>query len=372
VGLFIGNPTVHSYTGILYGQLFASQLRSRSVFSSNSVDALPRLLVSLWLYGSQALIPVPDVDRTALLLVLGANPLVSNGSVMTAPDFRRRLRALRERGGRLVVVDPRRSETAAVADEHHFIRPGTDALLLAALVKVVLEEKLASPHAAFDGVERLPELLAPFSPERVAAPTGIDAAKIRELARAFAKAPSAVCYGRMGTSTQEFGTLATFLTDVLNGVTGNLDRPGGAMFPTPAVDLAGLAARIGQRGHHGLWRSRVRGLPESNGELPAVTLAEEIETPGDDRIRALVTHAGNPVLSVPNGRRLDAALAKLDFMVSIDIYRNETTRHAHLILPTSVGLEREHYPLVFGALSVHNAAKYAAPVLPAPAGVRHD
>jgi anaerobic selenocysteine-containing dehydrogenase len=372
VAMFIGNPTVHSYTAVLYGQLFASILSTRSTYSSNSVDALPRLLVSLWLYGSQARIPIPDVDRTQYLLVLGANPLVSNGSVMTAPDFRRRLRALKARGGRLVVIDPRRSETAAVADEHHFIRPGADALLLAAMVRVVLDEQLSKPSPHFTDLERLPALLAPFSPERVAPVTGISAETIRELARAFAGAPSAVCYGRLGTCTQEFGTLASWLVDVLNVVTGNLDRPGGAMFPTPAVDLAGFAARIGQSGHHGAWRSRVRGLPESNGELPAVALAEEIDTPGEGQLRGLITHAGNPVLSLPNGKRLEAALPKLDFMVSIDIYKNETTRHAHLILPTTFGLEHDHYPLIFGALAVHNVAKYAPAVLPESDGALHD
>ena len=374
VALYVGNPTVHSWTAVLYGQLFHRAVHTRSVFSSNSVDALPRLLVSYWLYGSQAVIPVPDVDRTQFLLVLGANPLVSNGSVMTAPDFRRRLKALRARGGRLVVVDPRRSETAEYADEHLFVRPGADALLLAALVRVVLDEKLAvrAPTPGVTGLERLRELLSDFSPEAVAGATGISAEKIRELARAFARADSAACYGRMGTSTQEHGTVASWLVDVLNIVTGNLDRPGGSMFPTPAVDLAALAARVGQTGHHGVWRSRVRGLPESNGELPAVTLAEEIDTPGDGRIRGLVTFAGNPVLSVPNGRRLEKALGSLDFMVSIDIYRNETTRHADLILPTTFGLEHGHYPLVFGALSVRNTAKLTHPVLPRPEGLLHD
>ena len=375
VGVFIGNPTIHSYAATLFMGFFLDTLGSRSRFSSSSVDALPRTLVSSLLYGNQAVLPVPDLDRTDFLLILGANPAVSNGSVMTAPDVGERLRAIRKRGGRIVVVDPRRTETAELADDHLFIRPGTDALLLAALVNVILREDRGDSGRLerwLEGWETVPGLLAPFTPERVAAHTGIPAAAITRLARDFAAAPTAACYGRIGTCTQEFGGLASWLVDVLNVATGNLDRPGGAMFTTPAADLPTVAALLGQRGDFDRWRSRVSDLPEFNGELPVAAFAEEIETPGEGQVRALVTHAGNPVLSLPNGRRLERAFRGLDFMVSIDVYRNETTRHADLILPPTFGLERDHYPVVELGVAVRNVAHYARALLDKPEGAHHD
>ena len=372
VGLYLGNPSVHSYSALLATPLFSRALGTRSRFSATSVDQLPHMLAALKMFGHQLLMPVPDVDRTSFFLMLGANPLASNGSLMTAGGIGRRLAELKKRGGKLVVVDPRRTETAEIADQHLPIRPGTDALLLLALLHVVFEEKRERPPANADGLQLLRDAAARFPPERVAARTGIAAATIRELARAFAAAPSAVAYGRVGTSTQEFGALAAWLVIALDAVTGNLDRAGGFMFTTPAADLVGLANRTGDRGHFGIWKSRVRGLPEFGGELPAATLAEEIETEGDGRIRALITVAGNPVLSTPNGARLDRALGKLDYLVSVDLYRNETTRHADLILPTSFGFERDHYDLIFYALAVRNAARYVKPIVPAPAGVRGD
>ena len=311
VGVYIGNPTGHSYSAVLYGILMNLVLDTKRVFSANSVDALPRLLTSLHLFGSQTLIPIPDIDRTDFLLILGANPAVSNGSVMTAPDAGKRVKAVRARGGKVIVVDPRRTETADLADEHIFLRPASDAFLLLGLLNTLFTEQLASPgklEAFADGIVALRSLSAPFPPERVAPITGVPAETIRALARGFAKARSAVCYGRMGTCTQEFGALTTWLIDALNIVTGNLDRPGGAMFTTPAFDLVATAAALGQSGTFGRWKSRVSGLPEFNGELPSATLAEEIETPGEGQVRALITHAGNPVLSLANGTRLEASL----------------------------------------------------------------
>jgi anaerobic selenocysteine-containing dehydrogenase len=375
VALYQGNPVVHNHGAILFGQRFQRSLGSRSRYSATSVDQLPQMLASLLMFGHQLLLPIPDVDRTEFLLVLGANPLVSNGSLMTAPGIERRLKALKARGGRLVVVDPRRTETAALAHLHLPIRPGGDAFLLAALVHTLASESRLKPGrlAAFtDGLEPLVDAVRPFSPEAVAGRTGIDAATIRALARDFASAGSAVAYGRVGTCTQEFGGLASWLVNALNVVTGNLDRPGGAMFTAPAVDVVALTARIGQRGHFDKGRSRVRGLPEFGGEWPAAVLAEEIETPGEGQVRALVTSAGNPVLSTPNGARLDRALASLDFMVAIDLYLNETTRHAHLILPPTFALERSHYDLVFHALAVRDTAKFSEPLFPAPPGSLHD
>lgn len=375
LALYLGNPSVHSYTALLTIPLFGKALGTHAKFSATSVDQLPQMLASLEMFGHQLVLPIPDLDRTSFFLVVGANPVVSNGSIMTAPDVAARLRALRERGGKLVVVDPRFTETAKVADRHHFIRPGSDAFLLFGLLHVIFAEKLTrlaalEPHVR--GLAEVRELASRFAPEKVASRTGIEADTIRALARDFAAAPSAVSYGRVGLCTQEFGTLSAWLVNVLNIVTGNFDRAGGAMFTTPAVDLVKLASRLGERGHFGVWKSRVRGLPEFGGELPAATLAEEVETPGEGQIRGLITFAGNPVLSTPNGARLEQALGKLDFMVSIDLYRNETTRHANLILPTSFGLERDHYDLIFYALAVKNAARYAKPVTQPPPGVRHD
>jgi anaerobic selenocysteine-containing dehydrogenase len=375
LGVYLGNPTVHSYSAVLATPLFNRALGTRSRFSATSVDQLPHMLAALEMFGHQLLMPVPDVDRTSFFLMLGANPLASNGSLMTAGGIARRLEDLRRRGGKLVVVDPRRTETAAVAHQHLRIRPGTDAALLLALLQVLFQEdRINLRHLAkvTDGLDALRAAAARFDPERVSGFIGIPAATIRELARAFADAPSAVAYGRVGTSTQEFGALAAWLVIALNAVTGNLDREGGFMMTTPAADLVGLATRTGDRGHFDRWRSRVRGLPEFGGELPVATLAEEIETEGPGRIRALVTFAGNPVLSTPNGARLDRALSGLEYMVAIDLYRNETTRHANLILPTSFGFERDHYDLVFHTLAVRNTARYAGRLVPPPVGVRGD
>ena len=371
VAFYLGNPSVHSYSAMLGVPFFSRALGTRTRFSATSVDQLPHMLAALEMFGHQLLLPVPDVDRTRFFLMLGANPRASNGSLMTAGGISRRLDELRERGGKLVVVDPRRTETAAEADQHFAIRPGTDALLLLAILHVLFEEGRADlRHLApfTDGLASLREAAARFPPERVAERTGIPAREIRELARAFAAAPSAVAYGRVGASTQEFGGLAAWLVIALNAVTGNLDREGGFLFTSPAADLVGLSARMGDHGHFAAWRSRVRSLPEFGGELPAATLAEEIDTPGDGRIRALVTFAGNPVLSTPNGARLERALSALEYMVSIDLYRNETTRHANLILPTSFGFERDHYDVVFYTLAVRNAARYVKRLVKGPPG----
>jgi anaerobic selenocysteine-containing dehydrogenase len=373
--VYLGNPTVHNHGSTLFSLLFLKALGSRSRFSATSVDQLPHMLASLLMFGHQLLLPVPDVDRTDFMLILGANPVASNGSLMTAPGIERRLKEIRGRGGRVVVVDPRRTETAALADRHVPIRPGTDALLLLAILHALFEEGRVRPNRILemsDGLETVAAAVKAFPPEAVAAPTGVAAPLVRELARDLAATPKAVCYGRVGVSTQEFGGLCCWLINVINAVTGNLDRPGGAMFTRPAADLVALADRIGQRGHFDKGRSRVRGLPEFGGEWPAAVLAEEIETEGPGRIRALVTSAGNPVLSTPNGARLGRALASLDFMVSIDIYLNETARHAHLVLPPTFALEHSHYDLVFHALAVRDTAKYSEALFPPRPDQRHD
>jgi len=375
VASYFGNPQVHSYSGLMGGARLLRALRSRNRYSATSVDQLPHHLVSWLLYGHQLMIPIPDLDRTQFLLVLGANPVVSNGSLMTAPDVAQRLKALRARGGRLVVVDPRRTETAALADTHLFVRPGSDALLLLALLQVIFAEGLAAPGRLADslvGLEALRTICDEWTPERVSGPTGIDAAHIRQLAREFAASPTAVCYGRMGVSTQAFGALSQWLIQLLNIVTGNLDREGGAMFTSPALDTRRSGVGFGTPGSFAKRKTRVRGLPEFSGEYPVAALAEEILTPGKDQIRGLVTAAGNPVLSTPNGGQLSAALPQLEFMVSIDFYINETTRHAHLILPPTFALERDHFDLVFHMLAIRNTVKYCEPLFPRQADQRHD
>jgi len=375
VALYQGNPTVHNYAAAIFGQLFQKALGSRSRYSATSTDQLPHMLAALQMFGHQLLLPIPDVDHTHFFLIFGANPLVSNGSLMTAPDIKHRIEAIRARGGRVVVIDPRRSETARVADQHFFIRPNSDALLMAALLAVIFAEKLARPGrltAFTDGLPDLERAVAPFTPEAVAPRVGIDAEAIRGLARELAAAPSAAIYGRVGVSTQSFGGLSCWLLNGLAIATGNLDRVGGTLFTKPAFDIVSFADKIGQRGHYARGHSRVRGLPEFGGEYPVATLAEEIETPGQGQLKALITSAGNPVLSAPNGRRIEEALPRLDFMVSLDIYRNETTRHAHFILPSTFGVENDHYDVIFHALAVRNTARYSLPMVQPPAQALHD
>ncbi|MEQ9323308.1 MAG: molybdopterin-dependent oxidoreductase [Polyangiaceae bacterium] len=373
VGWYHGNPTGHSSSAILYAVLLTEVLGTKQRFSSTSVDSLPRVLASYLMYGNQGVIPVPDVDRTDMMLVLGANPVVSQGSAWSVPFVKKRLKALAARG-RLVVVDPARTQTAALATEHLAIRPGMDAPLLASMLRTILVEGLAQPNrwATAAQLAGLGEAVAPYTPQRVARGCGIAATTIEAVARDFAGAERAVAYGRMGISTQAHGTLATCLIDTLNAVTGNLDRAGGAMFTTPAIDLPAVAARLGQRGSFDDYRSRVRGLPEFNRELPVVTLVDEIETPGPGQIRGMVIHAGNPVLSVPEGPRLGEALASLDLLIAIDIYRNETTRHAHLILPPSFGFEASGYPVIALGLAARNVTKLVPAIMPGPRGVRPD
>lgn len=370
VGAYVGNPNVHNYGSLTHGLTFLRELGTRNRFSATSVDQLPHQMVAYLMYGHQLLIPIPDLDHTTYFLVFGANPMASNGSMMTVPDVKRRLSDLRKRGGKLVVFDPRRTETAAVADEHHFIRPGADAAVLLAMLHTIFEEDLATPVPYADGLDRVRQAVRPFTAERAAEVSGVDAATIRRIAREYAAADAAVCYGRMGVSTQRFGLLCQWAIQLLNIVTGNLDRVGGALLTRPAVDIVG--GGLAGRGHIGRWRSRVRSLPEFGGELPVATLAEEIETPGKGQIRALVTAAGNPVLSTPDGVALDRVLPTLDFMVSVDIYLNETTRHADVILPPTSALEHDNYDLIFHALAVRNTARYTPAILSAPDDARHD
>jgi anaerobic selenocysteine-containing dehydrogenase len=373
IALYQGNPTVHNLGLMTYGRLLVGALKSRNQFSATSLDQLPHMLAALLMFGNQILMPVPDIDRSDLFLCLGANPLASNGSIMTAPDVKGRLKAIRDRGGRVIVLDPRRTETAEKADRHVFLRPGSDAVLLLAMIHVVFVEQLVKlGRLAVTGVDELRTASAGWTPERAAPITGIAAADIRDLARALATTPRAVLYGRIGVCTQEFGGLAAWLCYALNALTGHLDEPGGLMFTTPAVDPIPLASLLGLDGGFARWTSRVSRKPEFGGELPISVLAEEIETAGEGQIRALVTMAGNPVLSAPGGPRLERAIAGLDFVVAIDPYINATTRLAHVILPPTSPLERSHYDAALNAFAVRNVAKYSPPTFARPAHARHD
>ncbi len=373
IAVYQGNPTVHNSGTLLGSSGFLRGLKTKNRFSATSVDQLPHHRAALEMFGHPLLLPIPDVDRTDYFLIMGANPLASNGSIMTAPGMGDRMRAIRARGGRLVTIDPRRTETAHASDEHHFIRPGTDAYFLLALVNTIFADGLVDLGRLapiVDGLEALRDACAPYAPENVAALTGIAADVTRDIARAFARAPHAVAYGRIGLSTQRFGGLCQWLVNALNVITANFDEPGGAMWPTPALDLLGGAKR-GET-HAGRYRSRVRALPEFQHEFPVATMVDEMTTPGPGRVRALVTIAGNPVLSTPDGNALDAALADLAFYVAIDPYVNETTRHAHVILPPATGFETDHYDAIFHHFAVRNTARYNEAIVPLDDDQRFD
>ncbi|MFC9994634.1 molybdopterin-dependent oxidoreductase [Nocardia sp. NPDC127526] len=360
VGLYLGNPNAHTVAGALYVPVLIRALGTRNMFSASTADQMPKQVSSGLMFGDPLTVPVPDLDRTDYLLMLGANPLESNGSLCTAPDFPGRLKALRSRGGKFVVVDPRRTRTAKLADEHLFIRPGSDAYLLFGIVHTLFAEGLTDIRVDVRGLEEVRTAAAAFPPQVVAARTGVDEATIVRLARELAAAPTAAVYARIGTCTAEFGTITQWLVDVVNVLTGNLDSPGGAMFPNGAA-LGIVRSRPFRPGR---WASRVRGLPEALGELPVATLADEILTPGEGRIRAMVTVAGNPVLSAPSGARLDAAFAGLEFMVSVDRYLNETTRHADVILPPPRIVQSPHYDFALLQFAVRNYARYSRPLVP--------
>ena len=372
VAIYAGNPTVHNLGAMLGIGDFIRAIRTRNLYSATSVDQLPHMVASHFMFGHQFLMPVPDVDRTQLFVCIGGNPVASAGSLMSAPGFERRIDALRARGGRFIVVDPRRTESAAIADEYLAIRPGTDVFLLLALLHEVFSaglEELGHLAAHVDGLVELRRAVLGFDPRELAARTGIAPARVQRLAREIAAEPRALVYGRVGACTQEFGGLNLWLIYCLNAVTRHLDCEGGTMFPEPAVDLT---RAYGSRGHYGRFHSRVRGMPEFGNELPVATLADEILTPGAGQVRAFVTFAGNPVLSTPNGRQLEGALDGLDFMVSVDPYLNETTRHAHLILPPTSPLERSHYDVALSGFAVRNVARYSPPLFARPPGALHD
>jgi anaerobic selenocysteine-containing dehydrogenase len=362
-GLYVGNPTAHNYSvGMMTGHLKRA-IGTRFVWSASTVDQIPHQLVQLWMFGHNSLFPIADIDRTETMLIVGGNPMASNGSVWTVPGVRHRIQALQDRGGKLIVVDPRRTETAELADTHLFIRPGTDPAFLIALLLALNEAGAIKPGRLapmLDGFEEALAAIRGFDMASLSAHCGIDEADIRAVAARLGSSAPAITYGRMGVSTAEFGSLNHWLIQLLNIATGNLDREGGMMFSDPGVDVV---AQAGQ-GTWGRFTSRVSGLREVMSELPVVTMAEEIETPGEGQVRALFTIAGNPVLSCPEGVALDAALESLELMVSVDMYVTETSRHAHYILPPCGPLQKDHYALFLGAIAVRNYAKYSPALLP--------
>ncbi|MFC9556152.1 molybdopterin-dependent oxidoreductase [Rhodococcus sp. NPDC056960] len=365
--IYHGNPAAHHLDATFYlGELIGA-LGTRNIYSPASVDTWPKNLAHMLLYGTGLGMSLPDLDRTDYLLILGSNPMVSNGSTVTAPGMHHRLQALRDRGGTLVVVDPVRTRTAEVADVHVAIRPGTDALFLLGVLSVVATEGLARPDrvpAVVDGLDDALAMAAEYTPGAVADVCGIDVDVIRDVARGFAGAPSAVAHSRIGTCMQEFGTLANWLVEVLTIVTGNLDRPGGAMFALPPSGGQNTwPVTRPPKLMFDRWRSRVRGLPEAMGELPAVCFAEEILTPGPGRTRALITLAGNPARSLPNSGAIEDALGALEFMVSVDCYLNETTRHADVILPPPPVVTRGHHDVTLNHFQIRNVARYTPPLL---------
>ncbi|MEN9609991.1 MAG: hypothetical protein RLZZ628_805 [Bacteroidota bacterium] len=372
VGAYQGNPSIHNWGTSLNSGNFFRLLKTKNMFSATSSDQLPHHFAAWQMFGHPMLLPIPDIDRTDFWLIFGGNPIASNGSIMSAPDVAHRLKAIQQRGGQVVLIDPRRTETAEKASEHFFIRPNADVYLLLALIHTVFAEngvKLGHNKDFTEGVDGLKQAVNDFSPEAVAEITGIASREIRRLAQNFMAAKTAVCYGRVGVSTQGFGTLSQWLINALNVLTGNCDSIGGAMFTAPAFEI------LRKRKDPNLfnrWQSRVRGLPEFMGELPVAAMAEEVLTEGQGQIRALITSCGNPVLSVPNGQKMDAALEKLDFMVSIDIYINETTRHANIILPPATGLETSNYDITFHALAIRNTAKYSPPLFPKAENAKYD
>ncbi|GFD94392.1 oxidoreductase [Alteromonas sp. KUL156] len=362
VGVYLGNPNAHNMGSILFGPYFYRALKSHNRYSATSVDQLPHHIVSRRLFGHISQIPIPDIDNTQHFMIIGGNPLASNGSIMTVPNVKKRLKAIQKRGGKVVVIDPKRSETADISCKHHFIRPGSDVLLLLAMLHVLFEKQLHRVDAILPYAEDIKEVenyVRDYSPQKVSEFIGISASQVTQLVLDFCHAESAVCYGRMGASVQAFGTLTQYLIMLFNMLTGNLDKQGGMMFTQPAADVLPVSGK----GSMGGFTSRVRGLPAFAGEYPVACLAEEILTPGEGQIKAMVIGAGNPVVTTPNAEQLDKAFAQLDFMVAVDFYITETSRHADVILPPVTALERDHYDIVFHNFAVRNFAKYSEAVV---------
>ncbi len=375
VATYAGNPNAHNFGNLMMLPLFLKGIRSSNKYSATSVDQLPHMLVAYLMFGHQLLFPIADVDQTRYMLILGANPAVSNGSLLSSAGLSTRLKAIQHRGGKVVVLDPRYTETSSLASEHHFIKPGTDAFLLAGLVKLIFERGMVKPGRLAEflkGTDQLQKLFEDINLDQVEQITGVKRQVIEQIATDLQNHEPALVYGRMGVSTQAYGTVCQWLINVINILTGNFDKPGTVLFTKPAFDALALAAKMGSRGSFGRRRSRVHKLPEFAGELPVATLADEILTPGEGQVKCLITIAGNPVLSTPNGTKLEQALEHLDLYVAIDIYMNESSRFADYILPPTTSLEHSHFDLIFNALAARNTVRYSPAVVESPEGSYED
>ncbi len=375
VAVYQGNPAAHNIGSMLFSSSFLRALKTKNKYSASSVDQLPQQLAAQWMFGHIFTIPIPDIDSTDYFLVLGANPMISNGSLMSAAGMPNRIKALQSRGGKMVVIDPRKTKTAQAADQHVYIRPGKDVFFLAAIIHEFFEKQLIDINQLpkwMIGIDAISNIFKRFTPKIAEEICGVKKEIIEQTAADFIAADAAVCYGRLGVSTQEYGALCHWLINLINILSGNFDKPGGAMFPKAAIDIVGFMSKKGTFKKYNRWQSRVRKLPETNGELPVAALAEECLTPGDGQIKAFICSNGNPVLSTPNGKQLEKALSELEFMVSIDIYLNETSKYADVILPPATGLEIEHFDLFFNNLAVRNVAKYSSPLFKPEKGMQYD
>ncbi len=371
VGIYQGNPTAHS-SAVLAAEGLKKVLGSRNIYSAGSVDQFPQYVSSMLMFGDHTLLPVADIDRTDYLLVIGANPAVSNGSLTTMPDARGRLKAVQERGGRVVVLDPRRTETARLASEHVSIRPGGDPHLLLAMLNVIFDEGLDQPPSWVDGLDEVRRIVEQHPPHTVAAACGVEAEVITRLAREFAGARSAVAYGRLGVCHHATGSVTHWLINVLNAVTGNLDRPGGSMFTSPPVDLGRVLRTLWGPSSYDEYRSRAAGLPSVAGELSVAAMADEITRPGPRQLRGLIVLAGNPAVSGPDSATIGNALGQLELLVCLDFYLSETARQADYVLPPVSHLERSELDLVFPAFSVRNNVRHSPRVFTPPPGSQED
>ncbi|HYX32729.1 MAG TPA: molybdopterin-dependent oxidoreductase [Oligoflexus sp.] len=375
IATYAGNPNTHNFGNLIMLPVFLRGIRSHNKYSATSVDQLPHMLVSYLMFGHQLLLPIADVDHTRYMLMFGANPAVSNGSLLSSAGLSTRLKAIQHRNGKVVLFDPRYTETASLVSEHYFIRPGTDAFLLAGIVKLLFDRKAVRPghlHSVIKGLVQLEALFQDVDLDQVSTITGVNREIIEQVAQDLQTYEPAVCYGRMGVSTQAYGAVCQWLINLINILTGNFDKRGGALFTKPAFDVVELAARMGSRGSFRRRKSRVHQLPEFGGEMPVATLADEILTPGEGQIKALITIAGNPVISTPNGRKLEKAMDQLDLQVAIDFYQNETTARADYILPPTSSLEHSHYDLIFNALAARNIARFSPAVVRSPKDSRED
>jgi len=375
IGYYAGNPAAHNLGTLLTSPDFIRSLKTKNRFSATSIDQLPHHLAAQFMYGHSLMMPIPDINRTDFWLIIGGNPLVSNGSIMTAPDCAGKIKDIQKRGGKVVVIDPRRTETARKSDQHHFVKPQSDVWLLLAMVNYIFQQKKVNLRHLEDLVPEdemilLAQAMQPYSIKLASKKTGIQADAIQSLFDDFLAADKAVCYGRMGVSVVEFGSICQWAVNLINLLSGNVDREGGHMFTTPAFEV--IQKRSKGQIKFNRWQSRVRKLPEFGGDIPCSTMAEEIMTPGEDQIRCMVTNSGNPVLSTSNGKQVGDAFEQLEFMVAIDIYINETTQYADIILPPATGLEVPHYDTTFNMFAIHNTAKFSDPIVPKDDGAKYD